>query len=212
MRPMSEQHRVVNQEGFVLVPLDEIDEETVDRIRTVRDLAALAISHQETIPEALDGLRSPRLDSRPYAVLIEAVPLENIRLLAKMVDLPFPADGRGVTGVSQHPGEGRETIRSQPGTTPARNVVVLHPAMTKGVLAGEQGHASRSADRHAPGCLIAYPLPGQTVYVRGLVGGPVAADPVPAHVIDHDEDNVGLLRRLRGTGDEEKEDQFFHFV
>ncbi len=212
MRAMGEQHRVVNQEGFVLVPLHEIDQEAVDRIRTVRDLATLAISHQETIPEALDGLRSPRLDSRPYAVLIEAVPLENIGLLAKMVDLPFPADGGGVTSISQHPGEGRETIRSQPGTTPARNVVVLHPAMAEGVLAGEQGHASRCADRHTPGGLIAYPLTGQPVYVRGLVGGAVAADPVPPHVIDHDEDDVGLLGRFRGAGDEEQEDQLFHLV
>ena len=81
---------------------------------------------------------------------------------------------------------------------------MLGPAMVKGVLSREQGNPGGRTDGHAPSRLVPYAFLGQPVDVGGLVLGSVATDPVPSHVINHDEDDVRLLSGTNSSRKKEK--------
>ena len=110
MRPMGKEHRIVKQEGAVLVAPDKIDQEAVNRIRTVGNPAAFTVGNHQSIPETLLGFWLAIFDSGPDAVLLKSMLFQCVGLLAEVVNLPLATDSGGVSCLAQQPGKGCKAI------------------------------------------------------------------------------------------------------
>ena len=98
---MGKEHRVVEQERSVLVALDIINQEAVNRIGAVGSLAAFAVGNHQPIPETFLSFWLAIFDSRPDAVFVKPMLFQRIGLLAKVIDLPLAADSGGVSRLAQ---------------------------------------------------------------------------------------------------------------
>ena len=100
--------------------LHEINEESVDGIRPVGDSGTLAVGCDEPIPKAFFSFGLIGFYAGPNAVFIEAMLLEDIGLFAKVIDLPFSSNGRGVARIAQVTNVVKRSVRnpaSQRGTS-----------------------------------------------------------------------------------------------
>ena len=91
--------------------LHEINEELVDGVRPVGDSGTFTIGCDESIPKAFFSFGLIGFYAGPNAVFIEAMLLEDIGLFAKVIDLPFSSNGRGVARIAQVTGKCGKAVR-----------------------------------------------------------------------------------------------------
>ena len=136
------------------------------------------------------------LIARPHRPVIKAVLLHRLRLDAEVVDLPLAGREGGITQVFHQAGEGGvlPLLPVKVANAPTWHVPVVHKAIAKRVLAGEQCRARGRALGHGVGVVELHAPRGECIDVRGFnILCAVATDPFLAEVIEHDEEDVGFF-------------------
>ncbi len=193
---VGEDHGEVEEKGFFLIALHEVDEEAGVDIGTEHTGmgSGFAVGVDVWIPVALCAGGDACFVSGPHTPFVEAVLFHEIGLDAKVVDLPFARGGSGVAGLLEEPGKGKVVfgIEMAPGS-PARNVPVVDPAVVEGIATGEERDARGCALGHGVDVVAGEAGGGEFVDGGGLDSfGAIRTDPFLAEVIDHDEDDVWL--------------------
>lgn len=78
---------------------------------------------------------------------------------------------------------------------------------TMGVESGQHAGAGGAATSGVVELAETHPVSRELIDVRGLDFAPVAAEVREAHVIEHDDDHVGLLLRMKEGGEEGEQEQ-----
>ena len=192
VREVRQDHRVVEQERLVFVPLHEVDREVADQVRPV--LAVLVVDRLRLVLEAGVGVarREPRV--LPQHVLVEA---ELLRQLRDPAELPLAADPGLVAGVSEQVAE-----RHLASLELAEADVVAHV-----VLAGHHLHPRRRAERLHVRVGEARAARRERVQVGRLVAAAaVAGQALVAEVVGEDHDDVRPPLRAEHSRAQERRD------
>ena len=188
-----EDHRIVYEERFLFVFIDEIADEIGAYLRAVFAVVEILLHTAELqlrIDEAAVDIFTVLIRSAAAGVLPEAGLLEAKVLWRIFVapELPFTSNGGGVSGRLELMGEGG-LLASQPAE---RHVIA------DVVLAGHKLNPRRRADGIGETVGEAHALRGQLVEVGRLAGfTTVGRQRLIAHVVGHDENDIGLVIGLR---------------
>jgi len=180
-------HRVVDEEGLILVCVNEVTDEVgadLGAVFAIRVLLFLPVEFEQRVDEtAVDGLavllRSSAAGMLPETGFFEAKVLGRILFLAQ---LPLAGDRSRITGCLELMGEG--------GLSTVQHAEV--DVVSDVVLAGHDLCPGRGADRVGETVRETDASLGQFIQVGGLAGlASIRGQGFIAHVVGHDEDDVG---------------------
>ena len=115
--------------------------------------------------------------------------------------VPLPTHARGIAREAEALAEGDHVFREE---------LFLPLAAVAWVEPGEEGSTRRGALGVVVELRELHPLGGESVDVRRVDLAPVAADVGPAHVVRHDEEDVGGLRGEGGGGQQQDGEKRAH--
>ena len=219
-RPVRCGVRDVEQEGTILVdggvPADVVDGLLVDPIGVVE---VLTVAFDVVVPpgerhgikeaarpvnRAVEGFEPPV--ERPVGALLG---FDHLARLAEVVgDVPLPAHAGGVARVAEGFGHRRTVGGEFTAVALGPTVVdhVPHPRLVR-IATGHERRPGGAAPRGVVEVREADPVGGEPVEVRGANLAPEAPDVRVAHVVGHDQHEVGavLRDRRRGSGASERQ-------
>ena len=200
-RAVGKDHRVVDEEGLLLVCVDEVANEVgadLGAILAIRVLLFFPVEFEQRVDEAPIESGSTFLGTTPAGMLpktgfFEAKVLWRILLLAQ---LPFAGDCGGVTRCLELVGKG--------GLSSVQHAELN--VIADIVLPGHDLCPRRRADRVGETVGKTDASLGQFIEVGRLAGfAAVGGQGFVTHVVGHDEDDVGPGKGAERTADHEKE-------
>ena len=208
---VNEDGGIIDEEGLVLIAVDEVTNEVRHDIGSVFFMVIflgeeLPVLLERWTPESFPSSFASLLCGHlPEAVFIEARfnrargILTSLGFVIEPVELPLARDGRFVACVFQKMPEGL-LLRIE---------VTEVSVVPEVVLPGHNLNPGSRADGRGVTMIEANAFGSEGVDVRRFViFGTIAAETFPAHIVRHDEDDVGLLCRQRGYEEKESEENF----
>ena len=184
-RPVGKDHRIIGEEGALLVAVHEIAQVVGHDLGSVFPVAIVYLLAVHLDPGI--GVSAGTAGKLPKAILVEP---ELVGSFESPLQLPLSCDASLVSGFFDQVAEG-----GGPGVEESESDVVAKVRDTGHYLDSAWG-----ADGLGMGVLEAHAVAGQAVEKGRLVVGPsIGSEAFVAHVVGHDEDDVG--RFLGGRND-----------